>query len=411
MVPARRIVLAELDGPRNVPDLPDDVARHLGATGLVDTRQARTGWWLTPRGTVGVVRAGDTQVEVRSKDAVPLSSLLFLLGYARNPGFRPEDVDGVADDDLWAAMGVVFAQSVTTALARGMLQGYRTVEESLPTVRGRIDLATQLATRPGVAIPIAVRFDDYQVDTPENRILRTALHRMAAVPDVPPRVRGQLRALHARLDGAGLLHPRDPVPTWRPTRLNTRYQPALRLAELILRSVSVAPGGASGLRVAAFVVEPWQVFEDFVTTALTEALRPHPGSCDTQLKAYLAGPGDWRTGDITMLVDLVHRAPDGRPLAVVDAKYKVASAGGRFSNADLYQMLAYCTALDAPTAWLVYAAGSASPRARRIKHAGVTVVEHPLDLSRPPVHLLGQISRLAEDVRTLGSRSAAAAVT
>ena len=43
----------------------------------------------------------------------------------------------------------------------------------------------------------------------------------------------------------------------------------------------------------------------------------------------------------------------GEALAVIDAKYKAEKVAG-YPNADLYQMLAYCTALGLPAGHLVY---------------------------------------------------------
>ena len=80
---------------------------------------------------------------------------------------------------------------------------------------------------------------------------------------------------------------------------------------------------------------------------------------------------------------------------VFDAKYKAASAGGTYPNADHYQMLAYCTALDVPKAWLVYA-GPGDARTRKIRNTGVSVVEFPIDLSQDPEALLARVQHLAD---------------
>ena len=98
-----------------------------------------------------------------------------------------------------------------------------------------------------------------------------------------------------------------------------------------------------------------------------------------------------------MNVDVVHRGVDGRPIAVFDAKYKVASASGQYANADHYQMLAYCTALGVPRAWLVYAGGGLSARVRQIKNTKIQVVECPLDLGHSPQAILHRVSRIAEE--------------
>ena len=65
---------------------------------------------------------------------------------------------------------------------------------------------------------------------------------------------------------------------------------------------------------------------------------------------------------------------------VGDAKYKRIE-NERVPNADLYQLLAYATALDLPGGLLVYAQGEAEPVAHRIRHAGKQLEIVALDLS------------------------------
>jgi len=148
--------------------------------------------------------------------------------------------------------------------------------------------------------------------------------------------------------------------------------------------------------VASFVVPMWKVFEDFVAVAVREALAAHPGRTVAQYPDWLdeAMPGH-RHGAVRMEVDVVHLDVHGRPRIIFDAKYKVTSGSGRFPNADHYQMLAYCTALSVPVAWLVYAQGNGGPAARRIRNTDVLVMEYPLDLAAEPRALLGQVRQLA----------------
>ena len=80
-----------------------------------------------------------------------------------------------------------------------------------------------------------------------------------------------------------------------------------------------------------------------------------------------------------------------------DAKYKLASRGGGYPNADHYQMLAYCTALGVDVGWLAYAHGIRPITERAIQNSSVRIVEYPLDLSADPQALLNQVRRLADD--------------
>ncbi|MGH3973426.1 MAG: McrC family protein, partial [Pseudonocardiaceae bacterium] len=238
-------------------------------------------------------------------------------------------------------------------------------------------------------LPIEVRYDEYSVDTPENRILRSALRRMRDVPRVPPATAARLRHLDARLDGVTPLLPGTPLPQWRPTRLNARYHAALRIAELVLRhqSFEVGPGG---LPIAAFIVDMATVFEDFVGTALREAWAVHPGETRLQHETNFDDSGAMR-----IRVDVLH-CVSGEPRIIADAKYKIESGSGRYSNHDHYQMLAYCNALRVPAAWLVYASGAQGTVTRRVCNTNIEIVEYPLRLDEPPSSLLAQIGNLAQ---------------
>jgi 5-methylcytosine-specific restriction enzyme subunit McrC len=391
----RHIVLDELMPFPEAVELDSEVAATLGESGLVTVAPAHGGeWTLTPCGTVGAVQIGGLLVEVKPKRKVGLGRLLFLLGYAKNPGFRPEDVAGVEDSDLFAALAESLARQTEQALERGVLHGYLHVEEALRTVRGRIRVGDQMTRRPGMLLPLEVAYDDYTVDIAENRILRAAVRLMMQVPRLASDVRGRLAHLEAKLDGVSLLRFGAPLPVWNPSRLNERYGPGLRLAEIVLRNMSAE--AAVGTRpIASFVVNMSTVFEDFVSTALREALDQYPGETEGQFSADLdeAEPGYRTTDRIKMFVDSVHSV-GGAPAMVFDAKYKAPSETNA-PNADHYQMLAYCTALGVSKAWLVYA-GPGGRRHRRIRNTGISVEEFRLDISQTPEALLARVQELAD---------------
>lgn len=397
MTQPRFVRLDELDSIGRIVELSDEQATVLAQTKLVDVQPTGAGTWrVFPNGRVGSVRVGDIQIDVSPKDRVGLTQLLFLLGYAADPGFRDEDVVGVEHGDLWPALGLSLTRLVDRALGQGVLQGYRTVEESLRTIRGRIRFEDQVRVRQGLLVPIEVTYDEFSIDIPENQILRAAVRTMAGVPGLDGTVRRRLVHLDARLEGVTVLPPGTTVPPWRPSRLNERYQPALRLAEVVLRHAATKSGQGGKLQMASFVVVMWKVFEDFVTTALREALRTVPGRTEAQLPAYLTGDGNWTVGEVPMNVDVAHLDLHGRPQVVFDAKYSVASADGSYASANFYQMLAYCTALQVPRAWLIYAGGSGRAAPRRVKNTGIEIVQYPLDLAQAPRDILAQVFQIAQ---------------
>ena len=144
-----------------------------------------------------------------------------------------------------------------------------------------------------------------------------------------------------------------------------------------------------------------KVFEDFLTVALGEALTAYEGHCRAQDRWHLD-----EAGEITMKPDLVwYRAVGRRSAAVIDAKYKAEKPSG-FPHADLYQMLAYCTALGLGRGHLVYAKGNEPAAMHVVRNAGVEIIQHALDLDQEPRLLLEQVKHLGRGI-TDGSASTA----
>nr|WP_258805009.1 McrC family protein [Pseudarthrobacter sp. NS4] len=387
----RHLVLDELS--RGIVERLDPAsASFLNSSGLAKASPMGMGLYrIEPVGKVGSVRTPTVQLDVRPKDRLGLSRLLFLLSYTGEQGFRPDAVAAVEDLDLWSALAESLAQLAERALGRGVLQGYLTVDESLRTVKGRIRISDQISRRPGMLVPLEVSYDEFTEDIAENRILRAALERMGQVPRVRPEVLSRLRLLKGKLDAVTRLPAGAPLPPWKPTRMNLRYHAVLRLAELILRNAS-AEAGEGRQQTASFVVDMARVFEDFVGTALREGMAAYPGELRLRYDAMLSEAV--RDADrLSVRPDAVHLL-GGRPVVVYNAKYKAASDAGASLTADHYQMLAHSTALAVPTAWLVYA-GAGEMKLRRILNTDIDIVEYPLDLSMAPADILASVRELA----------------
>lgn len=281
------------------------------------------------------------------------------------------------------------APSARRTLEAGVLHGYREVEEELPLIRGRIRTTAQLR-RTGLPLPIAARYDDHTPDIPENRILLAALHLAAHLPGVPHPARLTLRHLADRLHGVQRPHPGLPLPPWTPTRLNARYAPAVRLAELLLSGRSIQPERGAPVPADGFLLDLPRVFERFVAVTLGEALARHGIRCAQQDVHRLD-----EAGRSPLRPDLVLYR-EGRPVSVIDTKYVFLRAPAPPAD-HLHQLLAYCTALGLSHGHLVYAAtapGAASTD-HVIRRSPVTITAHALNLCEPPAGVLAQIAALA----------------
>jgi 5-methylcytosine-specific restriction enzyme subunit McrC len=105
-----------------------------------------------------------------------------------------------------------------------------------------------------------------------------------------------------------------------------------------------------------------------------------------------------QAGQVPLRPDIVWKV-GGDTAAVIDAKYKAEKPAG-YPNADLYQLLAYCTILGLPLGHLIYARGNASAARHVVRESGIEILCHAVDLSQPPEQLLKQMSNLGKIVAT-----------
>jgi 5-methylcytosine-specific restriction enzyme subunit McrC len=150
--------------------------------------------------------------------------------------------------------------------------------------------------------------------------------------------------------------------------------------------------------VNGFLLDMPQLFEDFVTTALEESLEStYGGQVVPQSRHYLDA-----AGKVLLKPDIIWRR-NGKTIAVIDAKYKSEKPSG-YPNADLYQLLAYCTVLNLKLGHLVYAAGNEQPARHVIRQAGTEIICHALNLDHQPAALLADVRGLAGAVAAQGPR-------
>ena len=389
----------ERSGPWPLSAAERDALRVVPALAVEPAAGREGAYHLTPGSWVGAVDVGDLSVSIRPK--LDVARVLFLAGYAEDADvWKPERFDFREAPTLVEALAPALAAAARRAFAGGLLHGYRVEEEALLTVRGRIRVEDQIRRRFGTAVPAEVRYDEFTDDVTANRLVKAAAERLGRMRLRLRRSREGLRWIGARLENVSLVeYPPAAVPEVAFDRLNQHYREAVALARLVLRHSSFETGRGS-LRAAGFLMDMNRVFQDFVTQALREAL----GVSARVLRAD-SGVGAVHLDEARR----VRLAPDlswwdRQACAFVgDVKYKRADDGA--PNADLYQLLAYATALDLPGGLLIYAQGEAA--AHTVRHAGKRLEAHALDLSGPVAELLAGIGRLARRVRALRAESRA----
>ena len=346
--------------------------RSLQSSGL-SIRVAPTGdadgeYHLTPGSIVGAVEIGDISVLIQPKIGIP--QLLSMACYAISEFKpRPELFDYPPEYALPDVLALALASAARQAFSRGLLHGYRVEEEALFTVRGRIMVAEQLRRRFGIPLPVEVRYDEFTNDIRANQLVKAAVYRLGRMRLRSRDARQQLGRISGMLENVSLAEFRpNAVPEIDFDRLNEHYRGVVSLSQLILRQ-GAFESRRGEVRAAGFLMDMNVVFQEFVTVAMREAL----GVSANAFKER-AIPSLDEGEKVSLRPDLVW-LEGGRFVFVGDAKYKNVS-GERVPNADVYQLLAYTTALDLPSGLLIYAKGEADTATYQVRHAGRGIGAH-----------------------------------
>jgi 5-methylcytosine-specific restriction enzyme subunit McrC len=383
-----RTVMLRERRPRRLRLAPADVEYLLAAHGarieVVPT--GRPGVFrVTPRGCAGVVAAPTRRLVIRAK--IPLQNLFFLLD--------PDDPVAAGRDEAAPAPGSEIldflagrlARMLTERSAAGLRRGYRERAEEGPCLHGRIDVPAQLREGPGRKDRLHGRRDDFTADVPCNQAPKATAERLLASALLGERTREALRAaLRDFADvEAGPLTPAV-FAAAAADRQAEGYAPLLDLCRLL--ADALGPTETAGTTSCpAFLLDMERVFERYVTRGVLAAFANADGWAAAPQETHVVAPRLEMRPDVT-----VRR--DGRPALVVDAKWK--RPAGAPAPADLYQMLAYCTALGVGRAVLVYPGRRDGLRQYAIRNAQIHVAMRTLRVvgdAEACRHSLGRLRR------------------
>jgi len=134
------------------------------------------------------------------------------------------------------------------------------------------------------------------------------------------------------------------------------------------------------------------LFERFITRALKDRLGA-PFRLDDQVHIKLD-----RENRVQMRPDLAV-SRDGMRVLVADCKYKRLRSGEHMHH-DLYQLLAYCTAMELREGMLIYPRHLVDvARKVTVRGAGVRLREQSVDLGGSPSEIVLELDRLASGIR------------
>jgi len=303
---------------------------------------------------VGVLRTpSGTQIEILPKiysghgqelgENQVRNILIRMLGYLRNSPFRQSDRALLADVSMPLIEVLVgyFLQQVNKLMKRGIRSDYVTTQSNLGFMKGKLLVADQIRRNLVNQHRFYVEYDEFQVNRPENRLIRSALEKVSGIV---------LQSSNQRLCRE-LLFAFDIVPPSTDIRTDLArcskdrsmgyYAHVLGWCRIILLDQS--PMGTAGdTRTISLLFPMERIFEDYVTARMitlyprwqmTSQARDFHLMRQEGKKYFLMKP------DLVLSRDKLK--------VVADTKWKVlgkdnsAPIHQSIGQADLYQMFAY----------------------------------------------------------------------
>jgi 5-methylcytosine-specific restriction enzyme subunit McrC len=305
---------------------------------------------LTPTGHVGTIVTPSCRLVIRPK--IPIDNLFHLLD--------PTAPAPVSDDQAATKIGSAALDFLALQLARllaeragaGLHRAYTERASIAAFVQGRLDLPEQLRGVGGRKDRIHCRYDDFTTDIPCNQVPKATAKLVLASRLLGDAARA---ALHRSLGAYGNVGPivltQAAFSAAEPDRLTESYRRLVDVCRLLAEGLSPAEAAGSA-SCPAFLLNMERVFERYVTRGVQAAAAASGRYSVSVQPAVTANRPVAGQPNIPMRPDLrIDEA--GRAVVILDVKWKRAGQPP-LVPADLYQVMAYATALGAPRAVLVY---------------------------------------------------------
>lgn len=328
---------------------------------------------------IGIIRVGDIHIKVMPK--FPVNNLFYLLGLHDGIKFDSDTVNIAESRDITDLIFESFLRNATASTSRGLLTGYRRVEETSKVLHGRVLIGEQLKKRFGHMYPVEVAFDEFTENIPENIELNMAITKAMKFGNLTADQHRDFRHLSRKFSE---IDTSNAELRWTKNRHNIHYWNSLVLAELI-NSGKGFYEELGGVAVSGFTVDMYRVFEKFLLRELKQRIEKHGGVVETK---YLHLDEENRQ---RAQIDIMWRK-DGKIKFIADAKYKDPASNWESA---LYQVNTYATAFELDSIHLIYAR-PVDENPLRLKGNGTLVYRHGIDLSLSIKEIRKEIDELSD---------------
>jgi 5-methylcytosine-specific restriction enzyme subunit McrC len=351
---------------------------------------------LTALGCVGVLVAPTCRFVIQPK--IPLVNVFAMLDPLAAVPSEGDSITPQRGTEALEFLAGQLARRMTERVTAGLHRAYRERREQGTVLHGRLDLPAQLRKAPGRKDQLHSQYDELSADVPCNQAVKATAEGLLSWPLLGADVCAALRRASAGFEGISSV----PLSAnlWEAVaaeRLPADYASLLDLCRLLADSLALsdAPGPSPA---PSFLLDLESVFERHVTRGILEAFAASRKYTVAVQATHTVTQPVAEQADVTMRPDVtIDRA--GRTVLVVDAKWKRLRENAE--TADLYQVLAYGTALGAAGVVLVYPGKRWHALDYRFMHTPLRLTMYTLPVAGPRERCLRSVRRLARALKRM----------
>ncbi len=236
----------------------------------------------------------------------------------------------------------IFTNQCKKILEKGLAKSYKSHEETVPFLRGKLLLQQQIKNQSKFNLQFACEFDEFTANIVENQILAYTLEKCYHLTSSYYRKSIIKKIIH-QMDAEVELKPIgiEDFKKVNYSRLNAHYKKPHQLAKLILKHLGLLDfKKQSASFVVPYFIPMYEVFEKFLTQLLDDDASYYPLTIDSQVDSPSWTVNDVPRDIIPDIITYSSKFPEkGAEISIIDAKYMVGTKFGE--NKENYQIAFY----------------------------------------------------------------------
>lgn len=263
--------------------------------------------------------------------------------------------------DLNEILALIFAKTLQSQLIRGPYLEYINVEENSKALKGSLLVKEHIKNVSRCSSDVFCKFEEFSIDNTLNQIFNTCIRK--TIKNVKNsetlKILSHINVIFSEVSYIDISNKK--ILDYKFSRLNSRFEPSLLLAKMLLNGYS-SIGNKCDDKSFAILFEMNDVYERYITNLLRLNLDKY--EVHSQHSNYKLLKNEKNDRDIFLLQPDIVIEVEGKEKLIIDTKWKKIDGSLNrhgVKREDFYQMYAYLTRYeDVKSAILLYPSSSDS---------------------------------------------------